>query len=66
MSYLASRESGGGYLNLVVNAPAVKSNGNLTLTFTDVRGLVAANSTPDGGASDPQDRCLTFSVTATP
>jgi len=65
LSYIATRENGG-YLNLVVNAPAVKSNGNLTLTFTDVRGLVAANSTPDGGPTDPQDRCLTFSITATP
>ena len=66
VSYIATRESGVGYLNLVVNAPAVTSNGNLTLTFTNVRGLVAANSTPDGGPKDPQDRCLTFSVTATP
>lgn len=66
VSYIATRENGSGYLNLVVNAPAVKSNGNLTLTFTNVRGLVAANSTPDGGPTDPQDRCLTFSITATP
>lgn len=66
VSYVATREVGGGYLNLVINKPGVKSNGNLTLTFTNVRGLVAANSTPDGGPTDPQDRCLTFSITATP
>lgn len=66
MSYIATRAVGGGYLNLVVNQPGVKSNGNLTLTFTNVRGLVAANSTPDGGPTDGQDRCLTFSITATP
>ena len=66
LSYVADREVGGGYLNLVVNGPAVKSNGDLTLTFTNARGLVAANSTPDGGPTDPQDRCLTFSITATP
>lgn len=66
LSFVASRDAGGGYLNLVVNAPAVKSNGNRTLTFTNARGLVAANSTPNGGPMDPQDRCLTFSITATP
>jgi len=65
-AYRATREDGTGLLWLVVNRPAVKSNGNLTLTFTDVRGLVSAYSTPDGGPYDPQDRCLTFSITATP
>jgi hypothetical protein len=50
----------------VVNGPAVKSNGNLTLTFTNARGLVSAYSTPDGGPFDPQDRCLTFSIVSTP
>jgi hypothetical protein len=65
-AYRATREDGTAMLWLVVNGPAVKSNGNLTLTFTDVRGLVSAYSTPDGGPYDPQDRCLTFSITATP
>lgn len=66
LSYIATRDVGGGYLNLVVNAAGDKSVNKLTLTFTNVRGLVAANSTPDGVATDPQDRCLTFSITATP
>lgn len=66
LAFVATRDVGGGYLNLVVNGSAVKSNGNLTLTFTNRRGLVAANSTPDGGPNDPQDRCLTFSITVTP
>jgi len=65
-SYRGTREDGSGLLYLVVNGPAVKSNGNLTLTFTNERGLVSAYSTPDGGPFDPQDRCLTFSITATP
>ena len=66
VAYRATREDGTGMLWLVVNAPGIKSNGNLTLSFTDVRGLVSALSTPDGGPYDPQDRCLTFSITATP
>ena len=66
VSFVATRENGSGYLNLVVRTAAVSSNGNLTITFTNVRGLVAANSTPNGGPKDPQDRCLTFSITATP
>jgi len=65
-AYRATREDGTGMLWLVVNAAGVKSNGNLTLTFTNVRGLVSALSTPDGGPYDPQDRCLTFSITAIP
>jgi len=65
-AYRATREDGTGMLWLVVNSAAVKTNGNLTLTFTNVRGLVSALSTPDGGPYDPQDRCLTFSLTATP
>jgi hypothetical protein len=52
---------------LVINATGVKSNNNLTLSFTNVRGLVSAGSTTDGsGTVDSQDRCLTFSITATP
>ena len=65
-AYRTTRQDGTAMLWLVVNAPAAKSNGNLTLTFTNVRGLVSAYSTPDGGPFDPQDRCLTFSITATP
>ena len=66
VAYNATREDGTGRLWLVVNGTAVKSNNKLTLSFTNVRGLVGAGSTPDGGPYDPQDRCLTFSVTATP
>ena len=65
-AYRATREDGSGMLWLVVNSAAVKSNNNLTLSFTNVRGLVSAYSTPDGGPYDPQDRCLSFSLTATP
>lgn len=64
--YRGTREDGSGLLYLVVNDPAVKSNNNLTLTFTNARGLVSAFSMPDGGPFDPQDRCLTFSIVATP
>lgn len=48
------------------------SNGNLTLSFTNARGLISTYSTPHGsfdprvGPFDDQDRCLTFSITATP
>lgn len=66
VAFNATREDGTGFLWLVVNGAAVKSNNNLTLSFTNVRGLVSAGSTPDGGALDPDDRCLTFSITATP
>ena len=72
VTFNATREDGTGWLWLVVNADGVKSNENLTLTFTNVRGLVSAYSTPSGsfkprqGPFDPQDRCLSFSVTATP
>jgi hypothetical protein len=68
VSFGATRADGsGGSLWLVINATGVKSNNNLTLSFTNVRGLVSAGSTTDGsGAVDSQDRCLTFSITATP
>jgi len=66
VAFGATREDGSGFLWLVVNADGVKSNGNLTVTFTNVRGLVSAGSTPDGGPTDSQDRCLSFSITATP
>ena len=72
VTFNATRDDGTGWIWLVVNADGVKSNGNLTLTFTNVRGLVSAYSTPTGsfdprvGPFDPQDRCLSFSVTATP
>jgi len=72
VGYNATREDGTGWIWLVVNGPAVKSNNNLTLTFTNVRGLVSTYSTPTGsfdprvGPFDSDDRCLTFSITATP
>jgi hypothetical protein len=66
VSFGATREDGTGSMWLVINGDGVKSNGNLTLTFTNVRGLLNVSSTPDGGAYDPQDRCLTFSISATP
>ena len=68
VAFGATRADGsGGSLALVINATGVKSNGNLTLSFTNVRGLVSAYSTPvGGGPADSQDRCLTFSITATP
>jgi hypothetical protein len=66
VAFGATREDGSGFLWLVINATGVKSNGKLTLSFTNVRGLVSAGSTPDGGPVDAQDRCLTFSITATP
>ena len=66
VAFNATREDGTGFLWLVINGRPAKSTNNLTLTFTNVRGLVSAGSTPDGGPVDPQDRCLTFSITATP
>jgi hypothetical protein len=72
VAYNATREDGTGWLWLVVNGTGVKTNNNLTLTFTNRRGLVSAYSTPTGsfdprvGPFDPQDRCLTFSITAAP
>jgi hypothetical protein len=68
VTFGATRADGsGGSLWLVINAAGVKSTDKLTLSFTNVRGLVSAGSTTDGsGAVDSDDRCLTFSVTATP
>lgn len=67
VAFGATRVDGTGFLWLVINATAVKSNNNLTLTFTNVRGLLNVSSTPvGGGPADSQDRCLTFSITATP
>jgi hypothetical protein len=68
VAFGATREDGTGFLWLVIQSgTGVKSNNNLTLTFTNVRGLVSAGSTPvGGGEADAQDRCLTFSITATP
>lgn len=66
VAFGATREDGSGSLWLVINGEGVKSNGNLTVTFTNVRGLINVSSTPDGGPYDPQDRCLTFSISATP
>jgi hypothetical protein len=66
VAFGAAREDGTGFLWLVVNARSDATSDNLNLRFTNVRGLVSAGSTPDGGPVDPQDRCLTFSITATP
>ena len=72
LAFNATREDGTGWIWLVVNGTGVKSNNNLTLTFTNVRGLVSTYSTPTGsfdprvGPFDSTDRCLTFSITATP
>lgn len=66
VAFAATRVDGTGSLWLVVNARPVKTNNNLTLTFTNVRGLVSAGSTPDSGEVDSQDRCLTFTINATP
>jgi hypothetical protein len=72
VNFNATREDGTGWLWLVMNGTGVKTNNNLTLTVTNQRGLVSLYSTPTGsfdprvGPFDPQDRCLTFSITATP
>lgn len=72
VTYNATREDGTGWIWLVINSPGTKSTDNLTLTFTNVRGLVSLYSTPTGsfdprvGPFDSQDRCLTFSITAAP
>lgn len=67
VAFGATREDGTGFLWLVIQSgTGYKSNNNLTLTFTNVRGLVSEASTPvGGGPADSQDRCLTFSITAT-
>jgi hypothetical protein len=72
-SFNATRSDGTGWIWLVLKGGTVAlSNGKLTLSFTNARGLVSAYSTPTGsfdprvGPFDPQDRCLTFSITATP
>jgi hypothetical protein len=70
LAFNATREDGTGWIWLVVNGTGVKSSNKLTLTFTNVWGLVGAGSTPTGaqgvGPFDSTDRCLTFSITATP
>jgi hypothetical protein len=72
-SFNAKRSDGTGWIWLVLKGGGVtSSNGKLTLSFTNSRGLMSAYSTPTGsfdprvGPFDPQDRCLTFSITATP
>lgn len=72
-SFNATRSDGTGWIWLVLKGGSVSlSSGKLTLSFTNSRGLVSAYSTPTGsfdprvGPFDPQDRCLTFSITATP
>lgn len=68
-SYRANPASGGaGFLNLDAHAAFVETNasGVITIAISDARGMVGATSTPDGAGFDATDRCLTFSVTATP
>jgi len=72
-SFNAARSDGTGWIWLVLKGGTVSStNGKLTLSFTNARGLISTYSTPTGsfdprvGPFDSQDRCLTFSVTATP
>jgi hypothetical protein len=73
LTFNATRSDGTGWIWLVLKGgDVVSSNGKLTVTFTNARGLVSAYSTPTGsfdprvGPFDPQDRCLTFSIVATP
>ncbi len=73
LSYNATRSDGTGWIWLVLKGgTVVSSNGKLTVTFTNSRGLVSAYSTPTGsfeprvGPFDSDDRCLTFSITAAP
>lgn len=72
-SYNATRSDGTGWIWLVAKGGDVAlSNGKLTVSFTNARGLVSAYSTPTGsfdprmGPFDAVDRCLTFTVTAAP
>ena len=72
-SFNATRSDGTGWIWLVLKGGTVTlSSGKLNLSFANSRGLVSAYSTPTGsfdprvGPFDPQDRCLTFSITATP
>ncbi|HEX6943394.1 MAG TPA: hypothetical protein VF128_10740 [Gemmatimonadaceae bacterium] len=66
VTYNATREDGTGFIWLVIKG-GVLSNGNLV--FTNVRGLVSEFSSPierTVGPFDNRDRCLTFTITATP
>jgi hypothetical protein len=68
-SYSANPADGGaGFLNLDSHASFTEtsSGGIVTIAISNARGMVGATSTPDGGPYDAQDRCLSFSVTATP
>ena len=72
-SYNATRSNGTGWIWLVAKGGDVAlSNGKLTVSFTNTRGLVSAYSTHTGsfdprvGPFDAVDRCLTFSVAAAP
>ena len=68
-TYNATREDGTGWIWLVIKG-GLLSGGNLT--FSNVRGLISTYSTPTGsfeptvGPFDDRDRCLTFTITATP
>jgi hypothetical protein len=68
-SYRANPAGGGaGFLNLDSHAAFTETNnsGVVTIAISNARGMVGATSTPDGAGFDAVDRCLTFSVTATP
>jgi len=68
-SYRAGPAAGGpGFLNLDSHAAFTETNsgGVVTVAMSNARGMVGATSSPDGVVSDATDRCLTFSVTATP
>jgi hypothetical protein len=68
-SYTAAPADGSpGHLNLDAHAAFTETNssGVITIAISSTRGMVGATSTPDGAGFDAVDRCLTFSVTATP
>jgi hypothetical protein len=68
-SYRANPAGGGaGFLNLDSHAAFTETNtgGVVTIAISNTRGMIGATSTPDGAGFDATDRCLTFSVTATP
>jgi hypothetical protein len=55
------------FMNLDVQVwdmPAIEDDQTSTLTFIDHIALVGEGSHPPGGAVDPRDRCVTFTITA--
>ncbi len=69
VTYNATREDGTGWIWLVIKGGVLSGE---NLVFTNVRGLISTYSTPTGsfeprvGPFDERDRCLTFTITATP